>query len=78
MKRIQVLGAGCPKCKQVAANSKTAADELGVEVELEKVTDINDILQFGVMLTPGLVIDGEVKASGRVPGTDEIKQWLKD
>jgi len=78
MKRIQVLGAGCPKCKQLAANVEAAADELGMEVELEKVTDINEILQFGVMLTPGLVIDGELRASGRVPGADEIKQWLED
>ena len=75
--KIQVLGTGCPKCKQLAENAENAAKELGVEYELEKVTDINDILAFGIMMTPGLAIDGEVKVSGKVASVEEIKAWLK-
>ena len=76
MKKIQVLGTGCPKCKQLAANVEQAANELGIECELIKVTDINEIIKLGVMMTPGLLIDGEVKVSGKVVGSDQIKQWL--
>ena len=76
MKKIQILGTGCAKCKKLAENAEAAAKESGVEYELEKVTDINEIMGFGVMLTPGLVIDGQVKASGKVPGSDEIRQML--
>ena len=76
MKKIQVLGTGCEKCRKLAKNAEEAAIELGIEYELEKVTDINEIMGFGVMLTPGLVIDGQVKASGKVPGSDEIMQML--
>lgn len=74
--KIQVLGTGCPKCRQLAENAEAAAKELGVEYEMEKVTDINDILAFGIMMTPGLAVDGEVKMSGKVATTEEIKQWL--
>ena len=77
MKRIEILGTGCPKCKQQAANAEQAAKELGVEVELVKVTDINEIMNFGVMMTPGIAVDGEVKASGKVVGAEEIKAWLQ-
>ncbi len=76
MKKIQILGAGCPKCKKLAENVETAAKELQIEYEIEKVTDINDIMGFGVMMTPALVIDGQVKTVGKVPSTDEIKQML--
>ncbi len=76
MKKIQILGAGCPKCKQLAENAETAAKELGIEYELKKVTDINEITGFGVMMTPALVIDGEVKTSGKVAVPEEIKGWL--
>jgi len=76
MKKIQVLGTGCPKCKLLAANAEAAAKELGIEYELTKVTDINEILKFGVMSTPALVIDGQVKASGRVPSPEDIKKLL--
>ena len=76
MKKIQVLGTGCPKCKQLVENVEQAVNELGIECELIKVTDINEIITLGVMMTPGLLIDGEVKASGKVVGSDEIKQWL--
>ncbi len=76
MKRIQILGIGCPKCKKLAANAEAAARELGLECEMEKVTDIEAIMSFNVMMTPALVIDGDVKAVGRVPSKDEIKEML--
>ena len=75
--KIQVLGTGCPKCSQVAENADAAAREMGLEYELEKVTDINDIMSFGIMMTPGLAVDGEVKMSGKVASVEEIKEWLK-
>ncbi len=77
MKKVQVLGTGCAKCEQQAEYAKQAAAELGVEVDLVKVTDLNEIMSFGVMLTPGIAIDGEVKASGKVVNPDEIKAWLQ-
>ena len=77
MKKIAILGTGCPKCKQLAANAEQAATELGIEFELEKVTEINDIMKFGVMMTPGIAVDGEVKASGKVVTPEQIKPWLQ-
>ncbi len=76
MKKIQILGTGCPKCKKLAENAETAAKKLGIEFEIEKVTDINEIMKFGVMVTPALVVDGDVKVVGKVPSTDEINQML--
>jgi small redox-active disulfide protein 2 len=76
MKTIQILGAGCPKCKQLAANAEAAAKALGIEYQLEKVTDIDRIMGFGVMMTPALVVDGQVKAAGKVPNADEIRKML--
>lgn len=76
MKKLQVLGTGCPKCKQLADSVESAAKELGLPYSLEKVTDINDILTFGVMMTPALVVDGKVKVSGKVPPMSEIKKLL--
>jgi len=76
MKKIQILGTGCPKCKKLAENAETAARDLGGEFEIEKVTEINEIMKFGVMMTPALVIDGQVKAVGKVPSSDEIKSML--
>ena len=76
MKKIQILGTGCPKCKKLAENAEAAAKELDIEHEIEKVTDINDMMKFGVMMTPALVVDGEVKVVGKVPSPDEIKQML--
>ena len=76
MVKIHVLGTGCPKCAVLAANAEAAATELGVAFELEKVTDINEIMTFGVMLTPALVVDGEVKVVGKAPSVDEIKSML--
>ena len=76
MKKIQILGTGCPKCKKLAENAEAAAKELGIEFEIEKVTDINEIMKFGVMMTPALAVDGEVKVVGKVPSTNEINQML--
>ncbi len=77
MMRIQILGPGCPKCKQLAANAEQAADQLGIEYELVKVTNINEIMGFGVMMTPALAVDGEVKVVGEVPSVDGIKMMLQ-
>lgn len=76
MKKLQVLGTGCPKCNKLAENAEAAARELGIEYTLEKVTDINDIMKFGVMMTPALAIDGEVKVMGKVPDPEAIKSLL--
>lgn len=75
--KIHVLGPGCPKCNQLAETTTQAANELGIEFELEKVSDFDKIMSFGVMMTPGLVIGGEVKSVGRVPSLSEIKDMLK-
>jgi small redox-active disulfide protein 2 len=75
--KIHVLGPGCAKCSQLAESVATAAKELGVDYELEKVSDFNKIMSFGVMMTPGLVVDGEVKCVGRVPSVAELKEMLK-
>ena len=77
MKKIQILGTGCPKCKKLAENAEAAAKELNIEYEIGKVTDINDMMKFGVMMTPALVVDGEVKVVGKVPSPAEIKQMLE-
>ncbi len=76
MKKIQILGPGCPKCNKLADNARAAVEQLADDFEIEKVTDINEITKFGVMITPALVVDGEVKAVGKVPSPDEIRQIL--
>ena len=76
MKKIQILGPSCQKCEQLAEMAKQAADALGLEYELEKVTKINDIMSFGIMVTPALVVDGQVKIVGKVPNVEEIKELL--
>jgi len=76
MKILQVLGTGCPKCKKMAENAQAAIKEAGIEGEVVKVTDINEIMKFGVMITPALVVDGQVKVVGKVPSPDEIKKML--
>jgi len=70
---IKILGTGCPKCKKLEANAKEALKQLGIPATVEKVTDLNDIMQYNVMMTPGLVVDGEVKASGKVLSVDKLK-----
>jgi len=76
MKKIQILGTGCPKCKELAKNAETAARERRIDFEIEKITDINEIMKFGVMMTPALVVDGELKVVGKVPSPDEINRML--
>lgn len=77
MIKIQVLGPGCAKCEKLAANAKQAADELGLEYELEKVTDINAILDLGVMTTPALIVDGEIKMMGKAANAEHVKGLLQ-
>ena len=74
--KVQVLGTGCPKCKKVTELAEKAVKELGVEAEVVKVTDINEIADFGVMMTPALAVDGEVKVTGKIPSLKEVKEWI--
>ena len=74
MKKIQILGTGCPKCMKLTANAEEAAKQTGIEFEIEKVTDINKIMNYGVMMTPALAIDGQVKSVGKVLSPEEIKK----
>jgi small redox-active disulfide protein 2 len=76
MKKILVLGPGCPKCEKLRNDAETAARELGIEYELTKIADINEMMKYGVMTTPALVVDGDVKVVGRVPSVDELKKML--
>jgi small redox-active disulfide protein 2 len=76
MTKIQILGSGCAKCRQLTAVAEQAAQDLGLQYELEKVTDVNRYAEFGVMFTPALVVDGVVKLSGKVPSFDETKRLL--
>ena len=76
MKKIQILGTGCPKCHKLAENAKSAATALGLEYELVKITDIDEIMKFGVMMTPALAVDGVVKVVGKVPSPEELKPLL--
>jgi small redox-active disulfide protein 2 len=76
MKKIQILGTGCPKCKKLSENAETAAKELGIAYTLEKVTDLKEIMKFGVMMTPALVIDGQIKITGKVLSPEQIKPMI--
>ena len=76
MKKIIVLGPGCPRCETLAKLTQQAADQVGIEYEFEKVTDIKEFMKYGMMMTPGLVVDGELKVQGKVPSLDEIKNML--
>ena len=76
MKKIQILGTGCPKCNMLKANVETAVKELGIEADIEKISDIKEIMNFGVMSTPSLAIDGKVVSSGKVLKPEEIKKHL--
>ena len=76
MKKIQILGTGCAKCKTLTENAKKAVELAGIEAEIEKVSDIEEIMRFNILMTPGLVIDGEVKAAGRVLSPEDIKKLL--
>lgn len=74
--KIQILGTGCPKCKTLTANAEKAVVEMGIQAEIEKVTDIKAIMAFGVMMTPALAVDGVVKSSGHLLSPEQIKKIL--
>jgi small redox-active disulfide protein 2 len=75
--KIEILGTGCPKCKMLEANARKALEEMGKKAEVAKITDIDKIIEYGVMTTPALVIDGKVKSSGKVADVEEIKKLIK-
>ncbi|MBN1620698.1 TM0996/MTH895 family glutaredoxin-like protein [candidate division WOR-3 bacterium] len=77
MKLIQILGTGCPKCKQLSSNAEEAVKDSGIEAKIEKVEKIQEIMKFNVMMTPSLVIDGEVKSTGKVLSKEEISEFLQ-
>jgi len=77
MHKIQILGVGCPKCKALTENAERAVKDLGTDYTVEKITDIKEIMKFGIMTVPGLAVDGQVKAAGRVLTADEIKALVK-
>ncbi len=76
MKKIQILGTGCPKCRKLTETAETAAKALGLRYEIEKVTELDRIMGFGVMFTPALVVDGQVKVAGKVPSVEDVKKLL--
>ena len=78
MKKLVILGPGCPKCNNLYSETEQAAEELGIEFEMHKITDIRAISGFGVMTTPALVVDGEVKCVGKVPSAEELKALIRD
>jgi len=77
MYRIEILGTGCAKCNKLEELSKQAADEMGIAYEVSKVKEINKIMEYGVMITPALVVNGEVKSAGKLPSLDEIKKLIE-
>jgi len=76
--KLEILGTGCPKCKALTVAAQAAADELGLDYELAKVTDLQEIIAHGVMMTPALAVNGQVLLSGRVPQVEELKQLLAE
>lgn len=76
--KIQILGTGCSNCRKTAANAEKAVKALGIDAEIVKVQDIEEIMEYGFMVTPALAIDGAVKVSGRVPSPDQIAGWIKE
>ena len=77
MKKLQVVGPGCPKCEELAKRTEEAAKALDVDYELEKVKDLNQIMSLGVFMTPALVVDGQVKVVGKVPSEEGIKKMIQ-
>jgi len=75
--KIEVLGIGCPKCQATLRNAEQAVKELGISAEIVKVDDLSEITARGVMMTPALAVNGEIKCSGRIPSVEEIKAWLQ-
>ncbi len=78
MKELKILGTGCPKCNKLEELSKSAAEAMGIKYSLEKIKDINKIMEYGVMITPALVVDGAVKVSGKVPSIEELKKLISE
>jgi len=78
MKQIKVLGSGCRNCEVTANAIAQAAKEAGVEIRLEKVTDIAEIMSYGVLSTPGVVVDGNLVHSGGIPGPDQVRAWVRE
>ena len=78
MKNIKVLGSGCKNCETTANLIQRAAEQAGVEIELEKITDMAEIMGYGVMSTPGVVVDGKLVHAGGLPGPDVVRQWVAD
>jgi len=76
--KIEILGMGCPKCKKTTQNAQQAVEELGIEAEIIKVEELDKITEYGVMMTPALVIDGEVKVAGKIPSKQDIINWIKE
>jgi len=74
---IKILGTGCPKCKRLEKTARKAADEAGIDATFVKVTDVSEIMNYPITSTPALVVDGEVKCSGRLPSKDEVIGWLQ-
>ena len=76
--KIEILGTGCPKCKKLTELIEEAVNELGVSVEIIKVTDINKIIDYGVIVTPALAINEDVKVAGKIPEKEGIKRWIEE
>jgi small redox-active disulfide protein 2 len=76
--KIEILGMGCPKCKKTTQNAQQAVEELGIDAEIAKVEDLDKITEYGVMITPALVIDGKVKVAGKIPSKQEIIDWIEE
>lgn len=75
--KIEILGTGCPKCKKLEENTRKALEEVGKTADIIKVTEVDKIIEYGVMSTPAIVIDGEVKSYGEIIEVEEIKKWLE-
>lgn len=78
MKNIKILGAGCSKCKMLEKRLQALKTEHGLDFDIEKVTDLNEIISYGIMMTPGIVINGVVKSIGTVPKDSQLLQWIKE
>lgn len=75
--KIEILGTGCPKCKKLEEIVREVVNEEKIDAEIVKVTQINEIMNYGIMFTPALVVDGEVKVAGKIPSKEEVKKWIK-
>ncbi len=75
--KLEILGTGCPKCIKLEEITRKAVEELGIDAEITKVKDVKDIMNYGVMITPALVVDGVVKLAGKVPSVEDVKKLIK-